>query len=265
MLLELLTVARYEVGRFVRSELFYVLLLAGVVPTLVFLALSAEKALLEALLTDLEAVQETLVLGFVFFTYIVGILVAVMATTDLVNNDPSLEFLVLVTSRWSLFLGKLIALGVILLFFVVESQLAFIFILFIYQVPLPPPELLLVAFTVTYLLVLLVPAGFSLLSSSFALRFGFSSSLASYLVIFSFFIAPFVVYFSFFELGLFQLEMLDYVLHSYVQPIVLSVVVGREGGTTASLNSSYLVVGQFSVLSYLGAVVLFVTAPARRS
>jgi hypothetical protein len=228
---------------------------------IVFLAFTAEKAKLNIIVGGLDASQRTLLLGYVLFTYIVSILVCIAIYSDLIGNEESFEFILLSTSRFKLLIGKFFATCILLLLLSIESFLAFIITLFSYNIQLPSLTLLFDGFLFAYLSALILPASICLLASTFALRFNFHSSIASYISIFTFFVIPFIIYFSFFQIGLFQLEMLDFSIHTYIQRILENHFLIVE---TGSNFQNILLIVTLSVVGYLLSIIFFISTPLNR-
>ena len=252
-------IIRYELNRYIFSTRMYFLLLVGLLPMLLFLALTAEKAKLEILVGGLVAFQTTLTIGFVFFTYIVSILVCIVIFSDLIGNENAFEFLLLSTSRINLLFGKLASAYLLLLILVLESLLAFIIILITYNVPLPPLSLLLDGIIIAFLSTLIISTSISLFASTFTLRFNFHSSIASYISIFIFFVIPLIIYMSFFQIGLIQVELLNFSIHTYFQEIVVAHFISPA--TSLTSMDPLLVIGFISGISYILSFIFFLTTP----
>lgn len=248
----------YEIVRYLRSSRIYFLFLVGTLPILVFLAFSAESAKLEILAGGLEAFQITLILGYIFFTYIVSILICIVVFSDLVGNENAFEYLLISTRRSTLLIGKIFASYIILFILVIESFLGFIIVLFSYNVPIPPLKILIDGILITFLSAIVLPSSVCLFASTFALRFNYPSSIASYISIFFFFIIPFIIYFSYFQIGLIQLSMLELSIHTYYQEIIVNFFSNQ---ISLVVINPYILIGSLSGICYLFSFLLFLSTP----
>ena len=81
------------------------------------------------------------------------------------------------------------------------------------------------------------------------------SSMANYLAIFIFFVIPFIIYFSSFDLGLFQVEILNYSIHTFVQSVIYSTITTSNSTTASSQFSNNIV--NLSIIGLVGYGISF--------
>ena len=251
----------YETKRYLWSGRSYFILLTSTLPMLVFLAFTASNAVIILHLQSLDVLQNILLIGYAFFAYIIAIVVSIVIVSDIVGGETSLEFLVLSTKRINIFLGKFVAILIILFVSEIYALLAFFIVLFAYNIAFPSIPVLIITFATGYL-VSLVPVAVALFSSCLTLKLNLSSHTATYITIFIFFVVPSIIYFSLFEVGLFQPEMLDLTIHRYIQVFIIKILDPTSDNVTMA---QYLFAQQLIVVLIIGCIILslilFQTAP----
>ena len=253
-------VLKYEFRRFFKTTRGYILLLTGTVPLILFLSISAEKARIEYLtIGNIEPIQKSLLIGYVFYSYILTIFFTIMLYSDILSNEKSYEFLLVSTTRLNILLGKILLSFILVTLLLTETLISFLLTMISYSIPFPSIDLLVEAFMLTLLICVLLVIPVILFSNTVVIKLGnVSSSMANYLAIFIFFVIPFIVYFSLFQLSLFQSQMLDFSIHTLVYSLSYAVFLPQQSIQTNSLVNEFSVLVGLGVIGYLSSMILFV-------
>ena len=250
-------VLNYEFRRFFKTARGYILLLTGTVPLILFLSISAEKARIEYLaIGSIEPIQKSLLIGYVFYSYVLAIFFIIMLYSDILSNDKSYEFLLVSTTRLNILLGKILLSFILVKLLLIETLISFLLTMISYSIPFPSIELLVEAFLLTLLICVLLVIPVILFSNTVVIKLGnVSSSMANYLAIFIFFVIPFIVYFSLFQLSLFQSQMLDFSIHTLVYSLSYSVFLPQQSIQTNSLVNDFSVLVGLGIIGYLSSII----------
>ncbi|MHA2271656.1 MAG: ABC transporter permease [Candidatus Hodarchaeales archaeon] len=216
--MNLVTVAAFELRRYIYSSRIIVLLLVSTIPTLFYLQFAAREALTIAAIEEID-VPRYLLGVLVYFSHFIGTLVAILVVSDIVAGERSFDLLLASpTSRTAILGGKTIA---TILIVVLTIVLCFISssLVFLALTELPSVEWQFRAFLLTVLLILF-PLAVSLVFSVGALLIrDLSPSTAVYLPLFLFFVVPFIIWTSVL-LRFFQFEITDYTYLGWVDRIL---------------------------------------------
>lgn len=258
-MIKLYYILQYEIKKFFKSARSYVLLLTGTVPLILFLSISAEKSRIEFLVTGrIDLIQNTLLVGYVFYSYILAIFFTIMVFSDILSNEKSYEFLLVSASRTTILLGKIcivVFLNVVLL---LETFISFLLTLFTYNVQFPPLIQMMKAFGTALFISVFLVIPVILFSNTAVIKLGnVNSSMANYLAIFIFFVIPFIIYFSLDELQLFQPSMLKYSVHTIVKELVQSVLVTNTLITAKTQMRDIEIIAGTGIVGYIVSIVLF--------
>ncbi len=258
-MIKLLYIIRYELKKFFKSARSYVLLLTGTVPLILFLSLSAERSRLEYLVTGkIDLVQNVLLVGYVFYSYILAIFFTIMIFSDILSNEKSYEFLLVSTSRTTILIGKVIITLFLNIVLLGETMISFLLTLLTYNVPFPPPMQLLKAFVLAIFICTFLVIPVILFSNTLIIKIGsVNSSMANYLAIFVFFVIPFIIYFSLDELQLFQSSMLNYSVHTIVRELTQSVLITNSSVTTTVKIQDIELLTASGTIGYMISILLF--------
>lgn len=257
-MIKLAYILRYELKKFFKSARSYVLLLTGTVPLILFLSLSA-KSRLEYLVTGrIDLIQNVLLVGYVFYSYILAIFFTIMIFSDILSNEKSYEFLLVSTSRTTLLIGKVIITIILNIILLSETMASFLLTLYTYNVPFPPVEQIGKAFAIALFVCIFLVIPLILFSNTLIIKIGsINSSMANYLAIFVFFVIPFIIYFSLDELQLFQPIMLNYSIHTIVKELIQSILVTNATIRTNIQLQDIEFLTITGIVGYLVSIVLF--------
>lgn len=259
--MDILTVFLYELKKYLRSSNSYILLLTGTLPITIFLAITAENFKINSLIVELEILQQNLIIGFIFYGYIVIIFFSIILFGNLIISENAYEFILVNLSRTKLLIGKLLASYILIMILILESNFSFILLLYSYNIPIPDislfikANLLLGAFSIFLTSIICF-------SCTFVIRLNLAPSLANYLSVFLFFVIPFIIYFSYFELGLFDVRMLQYSIHTSIQHIIYYEILSASkiDITKQVFESSIFNLFAISIICYTSSLILFKTS-----
>jgi ABC-type transport system involved in multi-copper enzyme maturation permease subunit len=248
----------YEFRRYLKTTRAYILLLTGTIPLIIALSLSAEKSRIEYLaIGRIDLIQLALLIGFIFYSYILLIFFSIIVLSDFVSNERSYEFLLINVSRTSLLVGKIITTLLLNISLLGITTISFLITLYSYNIPIPSFESLTKVFYILIFLITSVIIPIILLSNVIVIKLNLSSSMANYLAMFVFYVIPFIIYFAFFELTLFQTRMLDFSIHTIVQHITYFVIVTNSGISQDQFNNAVGFLVLISSICYIGSLILF--------
>ena len=253
-------IVKYELKKFFKTARGYVLLLTGTVPLILFLSLSAEKSRLEYLVIGrLDLIQNALLIAYIFYTYILIIFFTIMVFSDILTNEKAYEFLLVSTSRTTILTSKILTAIILNTILVIETLFSFILTLFSYSFPLPSVSIIMRAVLVSLLICVFLVIPVILFSNALIIKIaGPFSSMANYLAIFLFFVIPFIIYFSLFELSLFQSEILNYSVHTFVQSIIYSAILtSSSSADQINFSNNILNLLLVGIAGYSISIVLF--------
>lgn len=252
----LVTVATFELKRYIFSSKIIVLLLVSTIPTLFYLQFAAREALTIAAIEEIDVPQYLLGV-LVYFSHFIGTLVAILVVSDIVAGERSLDLLLASpTSRTTILGGKIIA---AILIVVLTIAFCFIssFLVFLALTELPSVEWQFRAFLLTILLILF-PLAISLVFSVGALLIrDLSPSTAVYLPLFLFFVVPFIIWTSVL-LRFFQFEITDYTYLGWVDDILdFEFKLSPTTTTKEQYEFALLLVCSLTIGCFLIALLLF--------
>lgn len=251
-------IVAYELKKFFKTARGYILLLTGTVPLILFLSISAEKSRLEILVSgDLAGIQNSLLVAYIFYTYILTIFFTIMVFSDILTNEKAYEFLLVSTSRTTIIGSKVLTAIILNVILICETIFSFILTLYSYNIPLPSSNLIMRSVIVSLLVCVLLVIPIILFSNTLIIKIaGPFSSMANYLAIFIFFVIPFIIYFSLFELSLFQPVVLNYSIHTFVQSVIYSTIL-TSNSTADSVQFSHNIVN-LTIIGVLGYGISFI-------
>lgn len=248
----------YELKKFFKTARGYILLLTGTVPLILFLSLSAEKSRLEYLVTgNMSIIQNALLIAYIFYTYILTIFFTIMVFSDILTNEKAYEFILVSASRTTILGSKVLTAIFLNVILILETLFSFVLTMISYNLPLPDSNIVMRAVIVSLLICVLLVIPIILFSNTLIIKIaGPFSSMANYLAIFIFFVIPFIIYFSLFELSLFQPEILNYSIHTFVQSIIYSTIL-TSNSTVDSVQFSNNIVN-LSAIGLAGYSISFI-------
>lgn len=255
----IVTTIKYELVRFFKTSKAYLLLLSGTLPIIIFLAVTAQNFAVNRLIYDPNQVKNSLIIGYVFYSYITLIFFSILISGYLISSEHAYEFLLVHISRSNLLMSKIAILIILDALLIVESTLSFYLVLLSYNITIIPLEQIILATTILLFLSIFV-LSITILSNMFTIRFNLASSFANYLSIFIFFVIPFIIYFSYFDLGLVDQRILDLSLHKLVQDTVFFIILDSKQITLATYGADVWFLIISSSLSYILSFLLFVTS-----